>query len=76
MPFSEINKPSKGGYELDMDKTVELKRRISQRIGDRSQDIVKFLQSLIRIPSVTDQEKDYQLQNFEAPAKGLFSVRR
>jgi len=44
-----------------MDKNVELKRRISQKVDDRSQDIIKFLQGLISIPSVTGQEKEYQL---------------
>jgi acetylornithine deacetylase len=44
-----------------MDKNIDFKRRICRRIGDRKQDIIRFLEDLIRIPSVTGQEKDYQL---------------
>lgn len=44
-----------------MDKAMEIKERIIRRIDDRKEEIIQFLQNLIRIPSVTGQERDYQL---------------
>jgi acetylornithine deacetylase len=43
-----------------MDKQAEIKERILQRIDNRKDDIIRFLQSLIRVPSVTGNEKAYQ----------------
>lgn len=43
-----------------MEKIVELKDRILQRIDMRRDEIIGFLQSLVRIPSVTGNEKAYQ----------------
>lgn len=44
-----------------MDKIVEMKERILQRIDGRRDEIIGFLQSLVRIPSVTGNEKAFQV---------------
>jgi acetylornithine deacetylase len=43
-----------------MDKRVELEGRVLKRIDARKDDIISFLQELVRIPSVTGQEREYQ----------------
>ena len=43
-----------------MDRVAEIKDRVLQRIDGRQKDIISFLESLVRIPSVTGSEKAYQ----------------
>lgn len=44
-----------------MAQHAEVKERLLMKIDDSRDDIISFLQSLVRIPSVTGHEKEYQL---------------
>ncbi len=43
-----------------MDNRAQIKERVLKRIDTRREDIISFLQNLVRIPSVTGQEREYQ----------------